>query len=152
MNLARSTSFVLRNYDQCVNATNFEWILTEFEKRLSRFQSFLSVFLVDWKTAVSDRFIAPELNLIFSFLTMLWIVAGGVAQYINVFYLHLKRDRLEFLTKPVKILLLAATPFLLGPAVLHLYGVIFMVQNSNNANAEVFATAERYNTLGEKTT
>ena len=63
---------------------------------------------------------------LFAILTTCWIFTGGLAQFCIILYLMSCRkdsQRLSILPKPIQIILLMASPILLGPVVVHVYGI-----------------------------
>ena len=66
----------------------------------------------------------------FAILTTSWIAAGGLFQFLIVVFLFYRRDsRLQVLPKCICILLLIASPVLLGPVVVYVFGVFFVIKN-----------------------
>ena len=70
---------------------------------------------------------------IFAILTTTWIAAGGLFQFFIVLYLFRRRDStLHVLPEWMRVLLLVASPILLGPVVVYFYGVVFVVKHIKN--------------------
>ena len=77
--------------------------------------------------------LGPFQNSIFAIPTTVWILLGGLIQFLLVaFFLHRGDDRLKWLPKSIRILLLLCSPILLGPVVVNAYGVFFVVCNADN--------------------
>ena len=75
---------------------------------------------------------------IFAILTTTWIAAGGLFQFFIVLFLFCCRDsRPQILPKWIRILLLIASPVLLGPFVVHVFGVFFVMKNIKNRSIEM---------------
>ena len=67
----------------------------------------------------------------FAIFTTSWILAGGLFQFFVVLYLFYRRDsRLQVLPKWIRILLLIVSPILLGPVVVYVFGVFFVMKNT----------------------
>ena len=114
----------------------------DVKEEMNHFRSFQTIFHIDWYHAFRRMDIHSfTFSLFFSFLTIVWIVAGGVGQIGRVIYLYFRGDRLDFLGRPLVIVLVIATIFLQGPTVLYLYGAIYLVQNRKSEDA--MATAEK---------
>ena len=64
-------------------------------------------------------------------------MAGGGFQFLLVLYLYCRRDsRLEVLPKSIRILLLIASPILLGPVVVYVFGVCFVIKDIQNPSIQ----------------
>ena len=75
---------------------------------------------------------------LFAILTTTWIAAGGLFQFFIVLFLFCCRDsRPQILPKWIRILLLIASPILLGPFVVHVFGVFFVMKNIKNRSIEM---------------
>ena len=70
---------------------------------------------------------------IFAILTTTWIAAGGLFQFFIVLYLFRRGDStLHVLPEWMRVLLLVASPILLGPVVVYFFGVVFVVKHIKN--------------------
>ena len=70
---------------------------------------------------------------LFAILTTIWIGLGGLFQF-GLVTRSLCRgdDRLNWLPKSIRVLLLLCSPILLGPVVVSLYGAVFVIRNDDN--------------------
>ena len=107
----------------------------------SRFILYVSVLCKDWKkrpipVKVLDD--SSDVSLgskevpqrVFAILTTTWIAAGGLFQFFIVLYLFRRRDSpLQVLPKWMRILLHVASLILLGPVVVYVFGVFFVMKN-----------------------
>ena len=68
-----------------------------------------------------------------SIATTIWITLGGLIQFVLVAYFLCRGDeRLTWLPKSIRVLLLLCSPILLGPVVVSLYGAVFVIRNDDN--------------------
>ena len=110
----------------------------------SRFMLDVSVICKDWKkqpipvkvldhssdVSVGSKEVPQH---VFAILTTTWIAAGGLFQFLIVLYLFRRQDSpLHVLPKRMRILLLVVSPILLGPVVVYVFGVVFVVKNIKN--------------------
>ena len=64
---------------------------------------------------------------IFFYLTTVWILLGGLAQFCLVAFFLLRGDpRLIWLPKSIRTLLLLCSPILMAPVIVNVYGVILV--------------------------
>ena len=66
-------------------------------------------------------------------LTTMWIGLGGLFQFgLVARFLCRGDDRLTWLPKSIRVLLLSCSLILLGPVVVSLYGAVFVIRNDDN--------------------
>ena len=81
----------------------------------------------------AEALFSLDLNLHFAILTTGWIAAGGLFQFFIIFHLFRRQDfRLGILPKSVQIILLLASPILLGPVIVYMYGIIFLLSGKKD--------------------
>ena len=84
-------------------------------------------------TKLTSNGIGPGGNSFLAILTTLWIALGGLIQFIFAArLLYQNKDRLNFLSKSIRVLLLFCSPILLGPVIVNVYGAIFVIQNAGD--------------------
>ena len=70
--------------------------------------------------------IGSHINSLFAYPTTIWIVLGGLSQFILIaYYLHRGDNRLSWLPKSIRYLLLPCSAILLGPVIVNLYGAFY---------------------------
>ena len=75
----------------------------------------------------------PTTSAVYGLLTTTWIALGGLIQFLLIaFFLHRGDDRLKWLPKSIRILLLLCSPILLGPVVVNAYGAFFVLRHADN--------------------
>ena len=71
-------------------------------------------------------------NRFFAILTSSWIAAGGFFQFLTVvFLIYRGHAHLNILPKSIQILLLVASPILLGPFVVYVFGIVVIVESKD---------------------
>ena len=75
---------------------------------------------------------------VFKYLTMLWIIMGGMMQTIFVLRLLYKKDSsLNSFSWRIKAFVFMSAPFLIGPVAANLHGLYLIFCNSDNLEDEL---------------
>ena len=86
-----------------------------------------------WSEYETSNGLHSYANFVFAIPTTVWILLGGLIQFLLVAYFLCRGDaRLTWLPKSVRILLLFCSPILLGPVVVNIYGAVFVIRTNDD--------------------